>query len=161
MKTVLITGANRGIGLATAKLLKKRKYKVIGIARKKIRNFPGRFFECDLTNQKSIKQLIKQIKNYNIDCLVNNAGTSFGQSIDDLDLDTFDKSINYYSIIHFVEYIILSLIPFVKFVHVAILSVSWEIIELFIEKEWAKESGGNNLFDIIFNFIILIIIECF
>ena len=94
MKTVLITGANRGIGLATAKLLKKRKYKVIGVARKKIRNFPGKFFECDLTNQISIKKLIKQIKNYNIDCLVNNAGTSFGQSIDDLDLDTFDKSIN-------------------------------------------------------------------
>ena len=39
-----------------------------------------------------------------------------------------------------------------KFVHIAILSVSWEILELFIEKEWAKESGGNKLFDIIFNF---------
>ena len=65
---------------------------------------------------------------------------------------TFNDSINYYSVIHFIEYIILSLIPFVKFVHVAILSVSWEILELFIEKEWAEESGGNKLFDIIFNF---------
>ena len=66
---------------------------------------------------------------------------------------TFNDSINYYSVIHFIEYIILSLIPFVKYVHVAILSVSWEILELFIDKEWAKESGGNKLFDIIFNFL--------
>ena len=65
---------------------------------------------------------------------------------------TFNDSINYFSVIHFMEYTILSLIPFVKFVHVAILSVSWEILELFIEQEWAKESGGNKLFDIIFNF---------
>ena len=65
---------------------------------------------------------------------------------------TFNDSINYYSVIHFIEYMIQSIIPFVKFVHVAILSVSWEILELFIEKEWAKESGGNKLFDIFFNF---------
>ena len=65
---------------------------------------------------------------------------------------TFNDSINYYSVIHFTEYVILSLIPFVKFVHVGILSVTWEILELFIDKEWAKESGGNKLFDIIFNF---------
>ena len=65
---------------------------------------------------------------------------------------TFNNSINYYSVIHFVEYIILSLIPFVKLVHVAILSVSWEIIELFLDQEWAKESWGNKLFDIFFNF---------
>ena len=45
---------------------------------------------------------------------------------------TFNDSINYYSVIHFIEYIILSLIPFVKFVHVAILSVSWEILELLL-----------------------------
>ena len=65
---------------------------------------------------------------------------------------TFNNSINYYSIIHFIEYALLSLIPFVKFVHVALISISWEIIEVFIEQEWAKESGGNKLFDIIFNF---------
>ena len=65
---------------------------------------------------------------------------------------TFHDSINYYSVIHFAEYVILSLIPFVKFVHVVILSLFWEILELFIKQEWAKESGGNKLFDIIFNF---------
>ena len=94
MKTVLVTGANRGIGLATCKILSKKKYKIIGVARSKIKNFPGKFIECDLSNQNSINDLIKKIKKYNINCLVNNAGTSFGQSIDDLDLDTFDKSIN-------------------------------------------------------------------
>jgi len=93
MKTVLVTGANRGIGLATCKILSKKKYKIIGVARSKIKNFPGKFIECDLSNQNSINDLIKKIKNYNINCLVNNAGTSFGQSIDDLDLETFDKSI--------------------------------------------------------------------
>ena len=94
MKTVLVTGANRGIGLATCKILSKKKYKIIGVARSKIKNFPGKFIECDLSNQNSINDLIKKIKKYNINCLVNNAGTSFGQSIDDLDLETFDKSIN-------------------------------------------------------------------
>ena len=94
MKTVLVTGANRGIGLATCKILSKKKYKIIGVAISKIKNFPGKFIECDLSNQNSINDLIKKIKKYNINCLVNNAGTSFGQSIDDLDLDTFDKSIN-------------------------------------------------------------------
>ena len=47
--------------------------------------------------------------------------------------------------------LILSLIPFVKFVHVAILSVSWEILELFIEKEWAKKV-------VVINFSILFLI---
>ena len=65
---------------------------------------------------------------------------------------TFNNSINYYSVIHFVEYAILSLIPFVKFVDVVLISTSWEILELFIPREWAKESGGNKIFDIIFNF---------
>ena len=54
MKTVLITGANRGIGLATSRLLKKRKYNVIGVARSKVKNFPGKFIECDLSNTNEI-----------------------------------------------------------------------------------------------------------
>ena len=93
MKTVLITGANRGIGLATSRLLKKRKYNVIGVARSKVKNFPGKFIECDLSNTNEIELLIKQLKKLNITCIVNNAGASFGQSIENLDLKTFDKSI--------------------------------------------------------------------
>ena len=61
MKTVLITGANRGIGLATSRILNKKKYKVIGVARKKINNFPGKFYECDLSRGQ-IKDFIKQVK---------------------------------------------------------------------------------------------------
>ena len=66
MKTVLITGANRGIGLATSKLLRKKKYNIIGVARSKVRNFPGKFFECDLSNANEIELLIKKLK----DCML-------------------------------------------------------------------------------------------
>ena len=62
MKTVLITGANRGIGLATSKLLRKKKYNIIGVARSKVKNFPGKFFECDLSNTNEIELLIKKLK---------------------------------------------------------------------------------------------------
>ena len=93
MKTVLITGANRGIGLATCKLLKKRRYNIIGVARSKIKNFPGKFIECDLSNENEIEKLIKKVSKLNVTCIVINAGASFGQSIDNLDLKTFDKSI--------------------------------------------------------------------
>ena len=93
MKTVLITGANRGIGLATSKLLRKKKYNIIGVARSKVKNFPGKFFECDLSDTNEIELLIKKLKKLDVTCIVNNAGASFGQSIENLDLKTFDKSI--------------------------------------------------------------------
>ena len=62
MRTVLVTGANRGIGLATCKILKKKKYKIIGVARSKIKNFPGKFIECDLSSEKEINSLISNFK---------------------------------------------------------------------------------------------------
>ena len=65
---------------------------------------------------------------------------------------TFNDSINLYSIIHFVEYAILSLIPFVNFIHVVLISVLWETLEVFIPQDWANENIPNKFFDIIFNF---------
>jgi len=94
MKTVIITGASRGIGLATAKLISK-KFLVIGVARKRAKKFPGEFYECDLSNSFEINKLIKEIKKKNnIYGVVNNVGASFGQSIKEFDLETFEKSIN-------------------------------------------------------------------
>ena len=95
MKTVIITGANKGIGLASSRLLSK-KYNIIGIARKKINNFPGTFIACDLSNESEINELCEFIKKKykKIYAIVNNAGASYGQSVKNLDLKTFDKSIN-------------------------------------------------------------------
>ena len=95
MKTVIITGANKGIGLASSRLLSK-KYNIIGIARKKINNFPGTFIACDLSNEAEINELCEFIKKKykKIYGIVNNAGASYGQSVKNYDLKTFDKSIN-------------------------------------------------------------------
>lgn len=95
MKTVIITGANKGIGLASSRLLSK-KYNIIGIARKKIDNFPGTFIACDLSNEAEINELCEFIKKKykKIYGIVNNAGASYGQSVKNFDLKTFDKSIN-------------------------------------------------------------------
>ena len=63
-----------------------------------------------------------------------------------------ENSVNYYSLIHFGEYALLGLIKSVKVWHFWIISIGWEIIELFTPYEWARESWLNKLFDIGFNF---------
>jgi hypothetical protein len=66
--------------------------------------------------------------------------------------NNFKNSLNYYSIIHFVEYAILGLIKSVKMLHIWMISIGWEIIELFIPYHWARESWLNKLLDLGFNF---------
>lgn len=65
----------------------------------------------------------------------------------------FKNSVNYYSLIHFGEYALLGLIKSVKVWHFWIISIGWEIIELFTPYEWARESWLNKLFDVGFNFL--------
>lgn len=65
---------------------------------------------------------------------------------------TIENSINYYSLIHFGEYALLGLVKSVKFWHFWIISIGWEIIELIVPYEWARESWLNKLFDLGFNF---------
>ena len=66
--------------------------------------------------------------------------------------DFFSDPVNYYSLLHFIEYSLLSLVSTVKIKHIWILSISWEIIELFVHYNWARESWVNKFFDLIFNF---------
>ncbi len=79
MKTVLITGASRGIGKALAERFLAAGYYVIGTSRSG-RNTEARdnfvMFKLELSSPKSIQALVKRLKllNKKIDIFVNNAG---------------------------------------------------------------------------------------
>ena len=79
-KTVLITGASRGIGKAIAKALNSSGYNVIGTSRNveaipKENKISGvQYFSLDLTISESIDKLIQDVGD--VDVLINNAGIS-------------------------------------------------------------------------------------
>lgn len=72
----LITGASKGIGLATAQRIAHEGGTVIGIARSAEGfNFPGPFFTADLTSESQTAEVLAHItEQFDIDHLVNNAG---------------------------------------------------------------------------------------
>ncbi|MDH3326954.1 MAG: SDR family NAD(P)-dependent oxidoreductase [Gammaproteobacteria bacterium] len=83
MKTCLITGASRGLGLSLSRYFKSQGYYIIGVARSKDRlqqladgNVIDDFFICDLSQSESIDEFIRQFENkyQTLNLLVHNAG---------------------------------------------------------------------------------------
>lgn len=82
----LITGASSGIGWEFAKLLARRNYNLIIVARRVHRleklkyeiekRYPVQIIikQCDLTDTKSCYKLYEEIKSYPVEVLINNAG---------------------------------------------------------------------------------------
>jgi|SRR6185437_4060817 len=82
MKTVLITGSNRGIGLEFAKQYSKDGWSVLACCRnpelalelKKIKSKNIEIVKLDLNEIDEIIKLRSQFKNRSLDILINNAG---------------------------------------------------------------------------------------
>jgi len=76
---VLITGANRGIGLEYARQFAAKGYRVIGTARdpgdaKELSDVASRVEQLDVTDAASVAALARRLSGVPIDILVNNAG---------------------------------------------------------------------------------------
>ena len=96
MKTTLITGANRGIGLEFARQLKDKGYYVIGCCRDpeqatELKEIASEVFTLDVTNDDEIYQLVKNLNQRPIDLVINNAGLigESGVTVGNINRDNF------------------------------------------------------------------------
>lgn len=103
--TVLITGANRGIGLELAKQFEEKGYTVIGTVRnpdtaEKLKSLGVRVEQLDVTHPESVASLVKKLKDTPLDILINNAGIFLGRGdkLQDLDFAEVEETFSVNSI---------------------------------------------------------------
>jgi NADP-dependent 3-hydroxy acid dehydrogenase YdfG len=79
VKTAIVTGASKGVGLATVKALLKDGYRVIAVSRN-LSRLSGlqdtnlELYQLDITQEKNVKAFFEKYKDISLDLLVNNAG---------------------------------------------------------------------------------------
>ena len=83
MKTAIVTGASKGVGYATVKLLSENGYKVIAVSRNlsKVNDLVSdnvETYQMDITSSNEIKAFFEKYKDITLDLLVNNAGGGSG-----------------------------------------------------------------------------------
>ena len=95
VKTVVITGANRGIGLAMVSIYANQGSKVIALCRQssaKLKALANENVEIvenvDVATESGIQSMCDAIGAQTIDVLINNAGILRDESLDNLNLDT-------------------------------------------------------------------------
>jgi 3-oxoacyl-[acyl-carrier protein] reductase len=92
-RRVLITGASKGIGRAVAERLAAGGHQPIGLARTAPADFPGRFYEVDLTDRAATAAKLDKItKQLSVDAVVNNMGFARFGVIGSIDLDELSET---------------------------------------------------------------------
>ena len=97
--TVLVTGANRGLGLEFARQYAESGWQVIGTARKpeqakELRELGVRVVQLDVANQQSVDRMAAELAEQPIDVLINNAGI-FPRvgTIAEIDFDDYSRTL--------------------------------------------------------------------
>jgi NAD(P)-dependent dehydrogenase (short-subunit alcohol dehydrogenase family) len=97
MATVLVTGANRGIGLELCKAYAGRGDTVIGACRESSEGLTQANVrieeDVDVTSDDSVNNLAKRLEGAPIDILINNAGVFSQESLDNMDFDSIRKQL--------------------------------------------------------------------
>jgi len=83
LKTAIVTGASRGVGYATVKLLSENGYRVIAVSRdlSKVSELVSdnvEVYQLDITSESGIKKFHEKYQDISLDLLVNNAGGGAG-----------------------------------------------------------------------------------
>ncbi len=107
--TVLITGANRGVGLALARHYHGEGWQVIGVCRQasaELDEVASRVVTgIDVTRADDVARLAGEMKGQRLDLLINNAGLLRDESLGELNFDTIREQmeINAYAPLAIVE----------------------------------------------------------
>jgi len=95
MKTAVITGCNRGLGMGIRDALLKEGYQVIGLNRtvsnEKLESYTE--IKCDVSKWEEIEAIQKKVK-CKIDLLVINAGIRRFEKIENMAIEDWENSIN-------------------------------------------------------------------
>ena len=98
MKTAIVTGASKGVGYATVKLLSENGYRVIAVSRdlsrvNELRSEVVETYRLDITNEQEIEKFFNKYSDISLDLLVNNAGGGSGPDyITKETMDNFRKA---------------------------------------------------------------------
>ncbi len=97
MSTLLVTGANRGIGLELCRQLKARGDRVIAACRTSSPELDALGVQVeagvDVASDDSVRGLVKRLDGTKLDALVNNAGVLERDSLDSLDFDKLRRQL--------------------------------------------------------------------
>ncbi len=97
MSTVVITGANRGIGLAFVKHYLAQGYQVMALCRQSSPELDATSARIttgvDVSDLEGLQKLAKQWPNNSIDLLINNAGIFHNETLEDFDLPRMQQQL--------------------------------------------------------------------